>query len=414
MRWNSSTSAALLASTTRTPSLRARLMFLRHACVNDSRHSRSSSSVRSTYTISRSSSSPAGSSSSVRAFQGWRWPNSVTTLFSSHQLDSAFETAARAPAFSAPAAKGPEYSGVVESNSVPSIRSPNGRVAEDRSRSGWAMRQLRESTVIRRGSAPACSRWMAANSTLPNTLSRAGRISRQRAPSSMLSASASVIRGLASPFVEPPPARQQPRRSSQDPQVETQRAMVHVPDIELDSLLPAQRCAAVHLRPAGDPGLHFEPTALPGRVLLDLLLDRGTRPDDRHLSPHDVDQVRDLVEGEPAQQRTDAGHPRVAGPQRLPHLGRSRIRPHDHRAQLVHLEPVAGPADPPLAVDRGPPRLHADGDRGGEEQGGREHQAERGEDNVGHAWHSAAHLVPSTFSHVTAVPERIRSHSPAR
>src|SRR5918996_508969 len=340
MRWSSSTCAALVASTTWTPSLRARLMFLRHACVNDSRHSRSSSSVRSTYTISRSSSSPAGSSSSVRAFQGWRWSNSVTRWFSPPQPDSARENAAPAPPSSGPAAKGPEYSGVTESNSVPSTRSPNGRVAEDRSSSGWAMRPVGRATVIRRGSAPACSRWMAANSTLPNTLSRAGRISRQRASSSTLSASASVIRELASPLVEPPSRRQKPHRPGQDRQVEAQRAMVHVPDVELDSLLPAQRCAAVHLRPAGDPGLHLEPTALPGRVLLDLLLDRGTRADDRHLPPQDVDQIRNLVEGEAAQQPTDAGPPRVAGPQRLPHLGGSRVRPRDHRAQLVHLEPV--------------------------------------------------------------------------
>src|ERR1700688_2762995 len=47
----------------------------------------------------------------------------------------------------------------------------------------------------------------------------------------------------------------------EDAQVEQRRAVLDVPDIELDALVPWERRTAVHLGPAGDPGLYLETTS---------------------------------------------------------------------------------------------------------------------------------------------------------
>src|ERR1044071_10220835 len=62
-------------------------------------------------------------------------------------------------------------------------------------------------------------------------------------------------------------AEESERRPRQDPQVEERRPVLDVPDVELDPLRPRQRGATVHLRPAGDAGLHVEPAPLPLVVL---------------------------------------------------------------------------------------------------------------------------------------------------
>src|SRR5690349_16870143 len=61
------------------------------------------------------------------------------------------------------------------------------------------------------------------------------------------------------------------RRAQEDPQVDARRAVLDVPDVELDPLLPRQGGAPVDLRPAGEAGLHVEPAALALRVLLHLV-----------------------------------------------------------------------------------------------------------------------------------------------
>src|SRR5947209_6884301 len=82
-------------------------------------------------------------------------------------------------------------------------------------------------------------------------------------------------------------AEERERSAQQDQQVGLRAAVVDVPEVELDPLRPRQRCAPVDLRPAGDPGLHVEPPALPRVVLLDLVAQRRARPDHRHVAAHD-------------------------------------------------------------------------------------------------------------------------------
>src|SRR5688500_2885612 len=74
------------------------------------------------------------------------------------------------------------------------------------------------------------------------------------------------------------------RSAQQDAQVESRRAVLHVPDVELDALLPRQRGPAVDLRPARQPGPDLEPPALPLGVLLDLVAERRPGADHAHLA----------------------------------------------------------------------------------------------------------------------------------
>src|SRR5215475_13072952 len=68
-------------------------------------------------------------------------------------------------------------------------------------------------------------------------------------------------------------------RAREDLQVDLRRAVLHVPDVQFDPVLPRQGGSAVDLGPAGDPGLDLEPPPLPRRVALDLVAERRPRAD---------------------------------------------------------------------------------------------------------------------------------------
>lgn len=48
-----------------------------------------------------------------------------------------------------------------------------------------------------------------------------------------------------------------PDGQGDDLQVQPKRQVIHVPHIQIELLLPGERVAAVHLRPASDAGAHF-------------------------------------------------------------------------------------------------------------------------------------------------------------
>src|SRR5436190_5668318 len=136
------------------------------------------------------------------------------------------------------------------------------------------------------------------------------------------------------------------RCARDDLQIEPGRPMLDVPDVELDSLVPRQLCAAVDLRPPGDTGPHFEAAPLTRRIPLYLIRKRGAGADQAHVAPHDVPQLRQLVDREPAQHAAGAGDARIAlidG-----EAGSLALRADLHRPQLDELELLAVEADPPL------------------------------------------------------------------
>ena len=139
-----------------------------------------------------------------------------------------------------------------------------------------------------------------------------------------------------SPRYSPAPVNARRAVRDEDPQVEPQRGVLDVPEVELDPLVPRQRGAAVDLRPAGDPGQRVEPAPLALVVAVDLDLHGRARADERHLAAQHVDEVRHLVERRAAQPRAEPRDAVVAlvDGQALAHV----LGAADHRAQLVELE----------------------------------------------------------------------------
>src|SRR5829696_2063437 len=156
--------------------------------------------------------------------------------------------------------------------------------------------------------------------------------------------SASVVaRPLAAIATSPAPtpalvgaAEEGERRAQQDQQVGERRAVVDVPYVELDPLVPGERGAAVDLRPAGDPGQHLEAPPLAIGVLLDLVPERRPGTDHAHLAAHDVPQLRQLVDRGAAEHAADASDPAVAPVDRI--AGALLLGADDHRPQLQQLE----------------------------------------------------------------------------
>src|SRR5918911_493140 len=200
------------------------------------------------------------------------------------------------------------------------------------------------------------------------------------------------------PFVRP--AEERERRAGEDLQVEPGRAVVDVPDVELDALGPAQARAPVDLRPARDPRPHLEPTALALRVALDLIGERGPRPDEAHLAPDDVPELRHLVDREPAQEAADRRDTGVAVVDLQP--GSLALGADDHRAQLEEVELLAAFPDAALPVEDGTAVGELDRERRQRKCRARERKP------CGRACdvERAVQRVPSAFSQTTGTPER--------
>ncbi len=183
-------------------------------------------------------------------------------------------------------------------------------------------------------------------------------------------------------------------------EVDERRAVLDVPEVELDPLGPRQRGATVDLRPAREPGPDVEALALALVVLLDLVAERGTRADDAHVTAEDVPELRQLVDRRPTQEAPEPRDPRIPLVDRVP--GAHRLRSHDHRPELQQLEVLAFPADAHLAVEDRPAVLELDRERGETEQRAREHEPRAGDRDV----ERAVHRVPRALSQVCGVPVR--------
>jgi len=163
--------------------------------------------------------------------------------------------------------------------------------------------------------------------------------------------------------------------------------MLDIIQIVLQSLpqfLDAVRGAAqrVDLGPAGDT----RNDAVPGEVPLEDLAARpaghphadrvGTRPDERHLTLEDVEQLRQLIEARAPEERPEPGHARIAL-ERLP-APRGIACRMVHRAELVELEDSALMTVPLLPEQHRTVGLQLDeaGDRRQQRQG-REHRERR-------------------------------------
>src|SRR5262245_40469022 len=101
------------------------------------------------------------------------------------------------------------------------------------------------------------------------------------------------------------PGEQRQRRADEDLEVEPGRAMVDVPDVELDPLLPWQRRPTVHLRPARQARPHLEAAPLALRVRVHLVAESRAGADQAHLAAEHIPELRQLVERRPPEQAAD-------------------------------------------------------------------------------------------------------------
>ena len=115
--------------------------------------------------------------------------------------------------------------------------------------------------------------------------------------------------------------------------------MLHIPDVHLNAPVPLDVFSAVDLRPPGNARPHIEHMPLRVCILLNgpgVIGERGPWPDQAHVAPQNVDQLRQLVK---------AGRPK-----HFPHFchavipcpgidaGASMLGAHLHRAELEHLK----------------------------------------------------------------------------
>src|SRR3990172_1185456 len=114
--------------------------------------------------------------------------------------------------------------------------------------------------------------------------------------------------------VRPVAGKYGPRRSQENLDIEPEGPGVRISEIETHHVVKGEPAPPVDLPEAGDSGLHFEQAPpVPDVVGLQLIGDRGSGPDQRHLPPQYVEELGELVPTDLAQEPPDASHPRILG-----------------------------------------------------------------------------------------------------
>ena len=98
---------------------------------------------------------------------------------------------------------------------------------------------------------------------------------------------------------------------------------LRVSEIEPHHFVERRAAASRHLPESRDPGLRFEDAAaVPGLVLLDLVWEWRSRPDERHVSSQHVTELWQLVEAGPAQDVAKRRDPFVVDQLEYPRIRR--------------------------------------------------------------------------------------------
>ena len=97
--------------------------------------------------------------------------------------------------------------------------------------------------------------------------------------------------------VDPRPRKYFEEGHDDDLHIQPEGAMVDIPDIEGEFLLPAEGITAVDLGPAGDARLHFHAACLEGTIARQVAHEEWARADDAHLADEDVPHLGEFVEG---------------------------------------------------------------------------------------------------------------------
>src|SRR5947208_10184865 len=102
--------------------------------------------------------------------------------------------------------------------------------------------------------------------------------------------------------VRPAPTDHGGQREREQPQVQQQRPRGDVLQIHVDPRVEVDVGAPTHLPDTRDAGLHEQALELSLAVRVELLGQAGPWPDETHVSDEDVDELRELVYGESAEQ----------------------------------------------------------------------------------------------------------------
>ena len=168
--------------------------------------------------------------------------------------------------------------------------------------------------------------------------------------------------------MRPRPEMHGRNRLRDDRDVEPDRPVLEVGEVEPDEIVEREARASGDLPEPGHPGEHEIPGAMPVLEELVVAKRQRPRPDEAHLAPQRVDELRQLVDREPPQNSPDPRHPRVVADleQRARRLVRVLERAllrrcaRDHRAELQHPELALADADPAVDVEHGPSRVELD------------------------------------------------------
>ena len=180
-------------------------------------------------------------------------------------------------------------------------------------------------------------------------------------------------------------AERLPDGQGNDLQVEPERRVVDIPDVQLELFFPAQRVAAVYLSPAGDPRAHVVPTRLLGRVERQVFHQKGPRSDETHVPAEHVPEFRQLVQARRAQNLSQARQALRVWQGST--LGVGRLA---HGAELDKPERDAVATGPQLGEQNRPPKVdaHRAGDR--EHRHCQDRERHGGGDGVERALHQAS------------------------
>lgn len=171
--------------------------------------------------------------------------------------------------------------------------------------------------------------------------------------------------------------RQGYRRECENLNIQEDRLCPGVLDIEFDHPCEGGAILAFDLPESGEAGEHREPFHLGGLVLLQFERCAGAGTDETHFASENIDELRQLVEAEGANDATERDDAWVCGIE-LPHGGVALLelaeialvgigfRPDPHGPELVAMEATSAVADTFLDEKQRPGRDQLD-DRGADE-----------------------------------------------
>lgn len=160
----------------------------------------------------------------------------------------------------------------------------------------------------------------------------------------------------------------------QDHQISHERPVLHVVEVQPHGVLPGEVRPAADLPEAGDAGLHEEAAPDPVLVLCRLPVQRRAGTDQGHAAGEHIEELRQLIEAESAEEPPEPGHAGVVAhleEDGVPgiavaslELVETALGIGDHRTELQHLERLSVQAESGLLEQHatGARQLHRHGE----------------------------------------------------